>query len=102
MQQAHRIGGRGIAEPGEELLGHGGAPDHGAALEHSYTVSRGGKVARARESVVAAADDQRVVRFVVGHSGRWRARRESNPRPLASEANTLSSELRARMAGILA
>jgi site-specific DNA recombinase len=26
----------------------------------------------------------------------WRARRDSNPRPLASEANTLSSELRAR------
>src|SRR6185503_20290113 len=26
----------------------------------------------------------------------WRARRDSNPRPLASEANTLSTELRAR------
>ena len=53
-------------------------------------------------AILAAPDDQRVVRFGIRHGKRWRARRESNPRPLASEANTLSSELRARTARILA
>src|SRR4029079_9408606 len=102
MQQADRVGGGRITEAREKFLGHGRAAHHGAALEHPHLQSRRGEIARASEAVVAAPDDQGVVGFVIWHEEKWRARRDSNPRPLASEANTLSSELRARAARILA
>src|SRR5205807_3330916 len=51
--------------------------------------------ALAQDAIDAINTATNEIRFIVGSGGkaqfyeRWRARRDSNPRPLASEANTL-------------
>src|SRR5712691_4720000 len=62
IEKAHRIGGRGVAKAGCELLGDRRTADDGAALEHPYPETGAGEIAAADEAVVAAADDDYIVR----------------------------------------
>ncbi|MNC85767.1 hypothetical protein D3C83_13790 [compost metagenome] len=70
MQQADRVGGGGIAEPGKKLFRDRRTADHRAALEHSHLVSRAGEIAGASQPVVTAPDDERVNRFGIRHGSR--------------------------------
>ena len=60
LQQRDRVTGDGIAKAWMEFLGHRGAADDPAALEHGHLQPGGGEVRRAHEAVVTAADDQRI------------------------------------------
>src|SRR5207249_4136458 len=62
VEQAHGIGGRGVAKAGREFLGDRRAADDGAALEHPYLEAGAGEIAGADEAVVSAADDDDIVR----------------------------------------
>ncbi len=62
IEQAHRIGGRGVAKAGREFLGDRGAADERAALEHPHLETGAGEIAGADEAVVSAADDDDIVR----------------------------------------
>ncbi len=62
IEEAHGVGGRGIAKTGSELLGDRRAADDRAALEHPYFETGAGEIAGADEAVVTAADDDDVVR----------------------------------------
>ena len=61
-QQAQRVGERGEREPGPQLLGDGRAADERALLEDERPQAGLGQVRRVGQAVVAAADDDRVVR----------------------------------------
>ena len=59
-QQRKRVGaGRG-AHAGPQLLGHAGAADEVAALEHLHVEARARQVGGGDQAVVAGADDDRV------------------------------------------
>ena len=61
-QQAQRVGERGEREARHQLLGDRGAADEVALLEHQRAQPGLGEVAGVDQSVVAAADHDRVVR----------------------------------------
>src|SRR5690606_38256828 len=61
VQQADGVAGQRVAEARVELLGHGGAADHPAPLQHPDLQPGRGQVGGADQAVVAAADDQDVV-----------------------------------------
>ncbi len=52
-----------------KLLGHRGAAQHGAALEHADAKARGREIRGAGEPVVPAADDDGVEACVAAASG---------------------------------
>ena len=63
LQHPDRVGGDVEAEAGKQLLGDAGSAEHLPALEHEDRQPRLGEVARGRQPVVAAADDDCVVRL---------------------------------------
>jgi hypothetical protein len=67
MQQAHRVARSRIAEAGKKFLGHGGAADYAAPLEHAHFEPRCSEIARADQAIVAATDDNGVVFLRSGH-----------------------------------
>ena len=74
-EQAHDVGVDREREAGKYLLARRGAPENGTALQNEHLPSRLGEIGGACQAVVAAADDDGIVRgacrFVVGwsHSG---------------------------------
>ena len=60
VEQADGIGGHRIAETGMEFLGHGGAADHLAALDHSYAQAGHREIGGAGEAVMPRPDDDDV------------------------------------------
>ena len=60
IEQADGVGRDRIAEAGMEFLGHRGAADHLAALDHLHAQARHGEIGRAGEAVVARPDDDNV------------------------------------------
>src|SRR6185369_15491562 len=60
VEEAHGVARRGIAKAGVKLLGHCGAAQHGAALEHADGKARGREIGGAGEAVMPAADDDGV------------------------------------------
>ena len=66
-QQAYDVGGDGILEPREDFLRHGGSAHQMPALEHNHAKSGPGEIGGVDESVVAAPDDDRVVRIRCTH-----------------------------------
>ena len=65
-QQADDV--RKLREPvtGEDLFGHGRATDDVAPLEHDDLLACARQIRRSNQSVVAAADDDRIV-CIAGH-----------------------------------
>ena len=61
-QEAHRVGGHGVAEAGVELLRHCRAADHLPTLQHQHLAAAAGEVIGADHAVVPAADDDGVIR----------------------------------------
>ncbi len=61
-EQAVDVGGRGDLEAGEGFLGDAGAADDVAAFQHEHFPLGPGQIAGGHQAVVAAADDDRVVR----------------------------------------
>ena len=57
----HDVGADRVFEAGVDLLGHGGAAEHVAPLEHEHLAARAGEIRRVHQAVVAAADDDDVV-----------------------------------------
>ena len=60
VEQADRIGGHRIAEAGMEFLGHGGAADHLAALDHLHAQAGHREIGRAGEAVMPRTNDDNV------------------------------------------
>ena len=60
IEQADGVGRDRIAEAGMEFLGHGGAADHLAALDHFHAQAGHREIGRAGEAVMARADDDNV------------------------------------------
>ncbi len=69
IQQRHGVGGHRVAKSRMKLFGHGGSPDDAASLEHRDFQSRGRKVGRADQAVVAAANDQGVAHWLQPRGG---------------------------------
>ena len=67
VQQAHGVARGRVAKAGMEFLGHRGAADDAAPLEHAHLQARRREIARAGEAVVARADDDGVVFLRFGH-----------------------------------
>ena len=63
IEQADRVGRHRIAETGMEFLGHRGAADHLAALDHFHAQAGHREIGRAGEAVMPRPDDDNV-RFV--------------------------------------
>src|SRR5208283_4578186 len=57
IEQRHRVGRDRIAKSGMKFLGHCGAADHAAPLEHRHLEARRRQVRRAHQAVVTGADD---------------------------------------------
>ena len=81
-----------------ELLGHRGAAQHGAALEHANRETRAREIRGAGEAVVAAADDDGVEasrdlrrRVVMPARRRIAPRLQSSLSPAATMENPLST-----------
>ena len=64
VQQADGIAGRGIAETRMKLFRHRRPADDLAALQHAHRPAPGGQVAGADQTVVAGANDQRIVGLI--------------------------------------
>src|SRR5208282_4284007 len=62
LQKARKIGGRGDAVAGPDLLSDGASSDHLARFEHENAAPRASEIRRAHQAVVAATNDNRVVR----------------------------------------
>ena len=60
IEQADGVGGHRIAEAGMEFLGHRGAADHLAALDHFHAQAGHREIGRAGEAVMARPDDDNV------------------------------------------
>ena len=60
VEQADRVGRDRIAEPGIEFLGHRGAADHLAPLDHLDPQPGHREIGRAGEAVMPRADDDDV------------------------------------------
>ena len=60
IEQADGVGRDRIAEAGMEFLGHRGAADHLAALDHLHPQAGHREIGRAGEAVMAGADDDDV------------------------------------------
>ncbi len=60
-QQAHHVREHREAKAGKDFFAHGCPADALATLEHQHSLSRAGKIGRADQSVVPAADHDRVV-----------------------------------------
>ena len=60
IEQADGVGRDRIAEPGMEFLGHRGAADHLAALDHLHAQAGHRQIGRAGEAVMAGSDDEDV------------------------------------------
>ena len=60
VEQADRVGRHRIAETGVEFLGHRGAADHLAALDHLHAQTFHREIGRAGETVMPGADDNDV------------------------------------------
>ena len=73
IEQADRIAGDGVAEARVELLGDRRAADDAAPLQHPHLVAGPRQIEGADEAVVAAADDEGVVRPTVSRSDATRA-----------------------------
>ena len=63
VEQADGVGRDRIAEAGMKFLGHRGAADHLAALDHLHAQARHREIGRAGEAVMPRPDDDDV-RFV--------------------------------------
>jgi hypothetical protein len=64
-EQADHIGGHAEPEPGEDLLGHRSSAQHVPALQDERLQAGSRQVGRGDQAVVAAPDDDGVVRL--GH-----------------------------------
>ncbi len=99
IEEAHRVGGSGVAEAGCEFLGDGRAADDGAALEHPYLETGAGEIARAHQAVVTAADDDDVVRHETSAASRSGRRRDCRRSSQTSSRAGRGSVQRARSRG---
>ena len=101
-QQAHDVGEHRELEAREDLLGHRGAADQRAPLEHQRLAARARQVGRGDQAVVAAADDDRVVAArscLLPLRIEERQLRAPRPRPAGARCSTVISicDRRARL-----
>ncbi len=96
-QQAHGVRGDGVAIAGMELLGHRGAAEHGAPLEHERPQARAAEVGGGGEAVVAAADDDGIPDFA--HALTFTFCKDDMPMSLRSAIPVFAATALALLAG---
>jgi len=96
-QQAHDVAGDAEAEAGEDLLGHGRAPEDVAALQDECLQTAAGEVRRGNQSVVSTADHDGVV--LLRQAPPSRTVRRSQPLSPAVHGTGGASQTRLRQAG---
>ncbi len=99
IEEAHGVGGRGIAKAGREFLGDRRAADDRAALEHPYFETGAGEIAGAYEAVMTAADDDDVVKHRTSAASRSGRRRRCRRNSRTSSRVGRGSVRRARARG---